>query len=142
MLRQLLILQYFTQETFAGKRHKNRQILNTQLLQIANKGNVVFRCLAEPDSGVQADALRSNSRCGSQSHPFLEKGANLCHHVEVMGGILHCARRALHMHQHNAAGQFRANLPHSGVCQAAYIIHHICPGQQRSARHRGMASIN
>ncbi len=78
--------------------------------------------LAEPESGIDCDAPSIDSMRTRALHPFAQKLRDFLRHFAIDRRLLHRARRALHVHQHQAAIAVRHGFEGTGLLQCSHVI--------------------
>jgi len=76
---------------------------------------VVLRRLAEPDSGIDAQRVRSDARGTCRFESFDEKIADIVDDVVVARIVLHRARFALHVHRDETGARLTDDCEHSRI---------------------------
>lgn len=93
----------FSDEGFSGNTEQERAIADTQLVEVFEEFEVVLEVFAKSDAGIETEPLGIDADGGAGGETFFEKIAHFGDDVFVMGGVLHRARVALHVHDDDAA---------------------------------------
>jgi len=114
-------------ETFAGDSDDEGAAQSFEIAQAVQQRQIVFDCFSETDSRIDVEATGVNADVGAEPQAFFKKTEDVGHYVFVDGGFLHCFGRALHVHQHDAAGRPREKFRQCVVVtQGGYIVDQRC----------------
>lgn len=135
------VMEDIPEEPFAGERHEDGAVSHAQGGQVADECQVVLRCFAETDAGVQADAGRGDAGSLSQGESLFKERAHLCHDIGIGWCNLHGLRVALHVHEDDAAGVCGAKGTHFCRFKAGDVVNDVCPCCQGCCSNGGVAGV-
>jgi hypothetical protein len=87
--------------------------------------------LAEAEARIDDDALPANPASSQACARALQECLDLLHDVDVVRGLLHGARFALHVHEAHGAAALECGLERASGSAGAHIIDEARAGTQR-----------
>src|SRR2546422_4718418 len=88
--------------------------------------------LTKSDTWIKNDLSSYNAMGHRVTDSLLEKIGDLADHIVVAGGLLHCTRRTVHMHQDDSGSRSGDHIDHGGGASESRAI---CP--QNPPRRKG-----
>ena len=130
-------------EALARRPDDDRPAELPQLAEPAQELEVVLDGLAEPDPRIDPDPLLGDPRADGDLDPLGEERLHVVDHVVVGRGLLHRARRPLHVHQHHVAAALRADRRQLRVrAQRGHVVDDLGAGVERRLGDRGLRGVD
>ena len=136
-------LQDVAEEGFARRAGDQWLTQGAQEVQAAQQVQVVRHRLAEPESGVQEDALPVDAGPHRGAQAPAQEPVHVVHDVVVRRCPLHGAGRSLHVHQHHRGTPVGDQRRHVRVeAQGADVVHHDGAGVEGGGGDVGAPGIH